>query len=298
MDRQQDEQDIEFETFLRQFRPRRPPAFRAVRLRRLVTPRNLGVAAAVLLACAIPVRFLWNQSAAHGPSGGSAREDSSLPTSNGRSITSDGPARTRQEDSALGRALNLIPSVEATLSAFAPPATPQDRMPITTLTGGGRVFTARAPAAPRRKVTARVQPAYPPEAKRLGLEAYVVLKLTVSPAGAVTETERISGVVNLHPDEENGSARAEFYAANPYAFTIAAEAAAKQWQFETASSSMTCFVSFIFHLTSGPDLTKSGPARPSSTTLAAVPGSSQPASWHQVPPCASMVKSSNRRSGL
>lgn len=147
---------------------------------------------------------------------------------------------------------------------------------MTTFTGRGSVFTARAPAAPRRKVTARVQPAYPPEAKRLGLEAYVVLKLTVNPAGAVTETERISGVVNLHPDEENGSARAEFYAANPYAFTIAAEAAAKQWRFETASSSMTCFVSFAFHLTSGPDLTKSGPARPSSTTLSAVPGSSQP----------------------
>jgi protein TonB len=122
----------------------------------------------------------------------------------------------------------------------------------------------------------RVKPAYPVEAEQLGLEAYVVLKLKVNRAGDVTGTDRISGVVNLRPDEENASARAEFYAANPYAFTVAAEAAARQWKFEGANSGMTCFVAFTFHLTPGPDLTKSAPVRPGSATLSAVPGSPRP----------------------
>jgi protein TonB len=128
----------------------------------------------------------------------------------------------------------------------------------------------------RRKVVTRVKPAYPPEAQRLGLEAYVVLKLTVNPAGDVTKTERINGVVNLRPDEENASARAEFYATNTYAFTIAAESAAREWKFEPANSGMTCFVSFVFRLTPGPDLTQRAPSRPGSPTLSAVPGSSRP----------------------
>ena len=262
MDRPQDEQDVEFETFLRQFRLRRPPAFRAVRLRRLVTPRNLGVAAAVLLACAIPVRFLWSDDTSKDQTNAASRDNVSLPSS-GQTVATEGLTRVRQEQPALGRALNLIPSIETTLSASAPPSTPQDRVDV------------RLPVVPRRKVEKRVRPAYPPEVQRLGLEAYVVLKLTVSPAGEVTQTDRISGVVNLRPDEENASARAEFYAANPYVFTTAAEGAAKQWRFESSDSSMTCFVSFTFHLTPGPDLAQNK-SRPASATLSPVPGSSRP----------------------
>jgi protein TonB len=82
--------------------------------------------------------------------------------------------------------------------------------------------------------------------------------------------------VNLRPDEEHASERAEFYAANPHAFAIAAEAAAREWKFETANSAMTCFVSFMFRLTPGPDLTQSTPPRPGSATLSPVPGSSRP----------------------
>jgi TonB family protein len=123
---------------------------------------------------------------------------------------------------------------------------------------------------------ARVKPAYPAEAQQLGLEAYVVLKLTVNRAGYVTETERIRGVVNLRPDEANASARVEFYAANPFAFTLAAEAAAKQWQFETGNSAMTCFAAFTFHLTTEPDFKRSTPSRSGSATLSAVPGSARP----------------------
>jgi protein TonB len=170
--------------------------------------------------------------------------------------------------------LNLIPSVETALSAYAPPATPQDRVDVTL--PGARSFSTSRLRPPSRKVIARVKPAYPPEAERLGLEAYVVLKLTVNPAGEVTKIERINGVVNLRSDEPNASARAEFYAADPYAFTVEAETAAKQWTFEAANSSMTCFVAFTFHLAPGPDLTTNTPIRPGSATLSAVPGSPRP----------------------
>jgi TonB family protein len=247
---QDDEQDRELVAFLRQFSLRTPPTFKGIGLRRLATARNLGIAAAVLLAIAVPLRFSSNQGTV-------------------QKRTDEGPPEVQQRnskraESALSRAMDLMPSVETTLSAFAPPATPQDHVNVA------------LPAAPRRKVIARVKPAYPAEAQRLGLEAYVVLRLTVNRAGDVTKTERITGVVNLHPDEQGASDRAEFYAANPYAFALAAEAAATQWKFEPAVSSMTCFASFTFSLQPGPDLTKSPPLRPPSGTLVAVPGSSQP----------------------
>jgi len=255
---EQDKQDVEFEAFLRQFRPRTPPAFRAGRLSRLVAPRTLALAAAIVLACAIPARFVWNQRA------NPAQTQSANP---GQPIAVDGLARVRQEnperrDSALNRAINIIPSVETTLSAFTPAATLQDRADVA------------LPAAPRRKVLTRVKPEYPPEAQRLGLEADVVLRLTVNQAGFVTATERTSGVVKLRPDEEHASERAEFYAANPDAFALAAEAAAQQWKFEAAESGMTCFVSFTFRLTPGADTNKTAP--PGSATLTPVPGSSRP----------------------
>jgi len=261
MDQQQDEQDVEFEAFLRQFRPRTPPSFKPGRLSRLVTPRTLAIAAAIVLACAIPARFVWNQRASPG------QNQSASP---GQRIAVDGLARVRQEkperrDSALNRALNIIPSVETALSAFTPAGTLQDRADVA------------LPAAPRRKVLTRVKPEYPPEAQRLGLEADVVLRLTVNQAGFVTATERTSGVIKLRPDEENASERAEFYAANPYAFAMAAEAAALQWKFEAAESGMTCFVSFTFRLKPGGAVNTTAPSPGSgSATLTPVPGSSRP----------------------
>jgi len=249
---QEDEHDKEFVALLRQFRPITPPTFTAVRLRRLAAPTTLAIAAAIVLAFAIPARLAWNQRA------GTVLNQ----RAGAQTITREVPTRARQDNSPLGRALHLIPSVETTLSAFAPPSTPEDRVDVA------------LPAAPPRRIVTRVKPAYPAEAQRLGLEAYVVLKLTVNRAGNVTETERISGVVNLRPDEDNASGRVEFYAANPYAFTLAAEAAARQWQFETGNSSMTCFAAFTFHLTTEPDLTRS--TSPGSATLSAVPGASRP----------------------
>jgi protein TonB len=252
---EEDEQDKEFVALLRQFRPIAPPTFTTVRLRRLSTPTTLAIAAAIVLAFAIPVRLARNERASTVLNQGAGAP---------QTITGEAPTRVSQDNSSLGRTLHLIPSVETTLSAFAPPSTSEDRVDVA------------LPAAPRRRVVTRAKPAYPPEAQRLGLEADVVLKLTVDRAGNVTETERIRGVVNLRPDEDNASARVEFYAANPYAFTLAAEAAAKQWRFETANSSMTCFAAFTFHLTTEPDLTRSTPSRPGSPTLSAVPGSARP----------------------
>ena len=257
MDQQHDTEDVEFEAFLRRFRPRTPPAFRAGRLGRLATPRTLALAAAIVLACAVPVRFVWNQRA-NPEQNPSARTD--------RAIAVDGVVRVRQQNqnrpAALNRALKIIPSVETTLSAFAPADTLQDRVDVA------------LPAAPRRKVLKRVKPDYPPEAARLGVEAYVVLRLTVNRAGVVTATERTSGVVNLRPDEEHASERADFYATNPYAFAIAAEAAAQQWKFEAAESGMTCFVSFTFRLTPGAEANTTAPS--GAATLTPVPGSSRP----------------------
>ena len=125
MDTQRDEQDIEFEAFLRQFRLRTPPAFRAVRLRRRVTPRTLGIAAAVLLACAIPLQFLWNHSASDDRTTAASRE----------TLSSSGSFRqfrlradaVRQEQPVVGRALSLIPSIETRLSAFPAEHSPGER---------------------------------------------------------------------------------------------------------------------------------------------------------------------------
>ena len=55
MDAQQDEQDVEFEAFLRQFQPRMPPALKSSGRR--VTLTTLAIAAGVLLVFAIPFRL-------------------------------------------------------------------------------------------------------------------------------------------------------------------------------------------------------------------------------------------------
>ena len=61
MDRQQDEHDAEFESFLRQFQPRTPPALKANRRMMLA---QLAVAAGLMLAFALPVLWLRDRSAA------------------------------------------------------------------------------------------------------------------------------------------------------------------------------------------------------------------------------------------
>jgi TonB family protein len=128
------------------------------------------------------------------------------------------------------------------------------------------------PAKPPRKALRSVTPAYPPEAQRVGVEGDVELRLTVSPSGEVTNTERLTSSVDLRPDEDNAAERAEYYARNPYAFVTAAERAATEWTFEPASTAMTLVVSFAFTLTNG----ENAGAPAASPTLSPVRGLSRP----------------------
>jgi TonB family protein len=123
------------------------------------------------------------------------------------------------------------------------------------------------PATPRRKALKRITPGYPPEAEEIGLAGEVVLKVSVNSAGDVTRTDRISSTVDLRPDEVGGRERIEFFAQHPYAFAQASEAAAKEWTFEPARTSMTVFVAFLFTLKSPEEAARAA----ASTAGAALP---------------------------
>jgi TonB family protein len=232
-----DWQDDEFEAFLRQFRPRQPAALPNRHWRTGV----LAVAATILIVAILPLRSMWRSPGATQVDGAGteARANTAAPR---------------------GSTVNGMPRVEVALAGYAPEK------------GSGQRVNVSLPGRPPRKALRSVTPPYPPEAQRVGLEGAVELKLTVNPAGDVTDTERVSSRVDLRPDQARASERAEYYAENPYAFATAAQRAAKEWTFEPANSTMTVVVSFGFTLTGGEHI---GPP-PVSPTLSSVRGPVRP----------------------
>ena len=134
-------------------------------------------------------------------------------------------------------------------------------------------------SAPLRKVIASVEPEYPPEALRLGIEADINLEVVVNAAGAVTNTEPSpAGGTMLHHDDQNVSERAEFVANHANAFRDAAVAAARQWKFEPGTTQWTCVFSFQFRLKPPDSSQAKKAARTSleSPTPSAISGSARP----------------------
>ena len=142
MDWQEKEQYPEFEAFLRQFRPSTPKALPS-RRRTVVA---LAVAATLMLAVVIPVRYWWT----------------------GPMSTPSAPAR---RDVRLTTAPNGVPQVDAMLAVYSPTEASE------------RQVNVSLPAVQPRKALSAAPPQYPLEAQRLGLEGMVELRLTVDPAG-------------------------------------------------------------------------------------------------------------------
>lgn len=210
--------DSEFEARLRQFQPSRPPELPKVPAPRRWSARTWMLTGGVVLGSLAALAVFRGVSFVTRPSGTTAtpRETSRNP-----------PSR-------------LFPQVEMMLYASAPPP----------LVGPDARVDVSFPAGPSRRAVSRVQPEYPPDAQRLGLEAMLDLRVTVDPEGRVTTTERLGGGTSVYRDDPNARERAEFVATNAHVFWKAAEAAARQWMFEPAQTSMTCVISFAFRLTS------------------------------------------------
>jgi TonB family protein len=170
VDQQQDEQDVEFEAFLRQFRPRTPPTFRAGGLSRLVTSRRLAIAAILLLACAIPFQ-LWRDKPAAQTSPSTV--EVGLPPQ---------PAGTvKPADVATNGGNKIAPrSIEggATQAGIAGGRRPG----VAAQYGPIRVGGAIKP--PIRLVS--VNAIYPEEARAAGIEGAVVMRITIGEDGSVT----------------------------------------------------------------------------------------------------------------
>jgi TonB family protein len=233
--------DTEFEARLRQFQPRRPPELPMVPAPRRPA-RTWMLTCGVVLGCLTAFAVFRGASFVTRPSGTAGTSVEPSP---------DPPSR-------------LFPQVEMTLYASAPPP----------LVGPDARVDVSFPAGPSRRAVSRVQPEYPPEAQRLGLEAGLDLRITVDPEGLVTTTERLGGGTSVYRDDPNARERAEFVATNAQVFWNAAEAAARRWTFEPAQTSMTCVISFAFRLSSASNASagraadRQRPATPS--------GSSQP----------------------
>lgn len=168
MDRQQDEQDVEFEAFLRQFQPRTPPALKAGRR---VAPTTLMIAAVVLLACAIPLRLLRDKPAA---------QNSPVPVEVG--------PRPRPAD-----AVNKVASPSSPGAATPALIAGSPRPGVVAQNGPLRVGGTIKP--PIRLVN--VNPVYPEDAQAAHVEGVVILQITIGEDGPVTNARVLRSIPML-----------------------------------------------------------------------------------------------------
>ena len=177
MDAQQDEQDVEFEAFLRQFQPRLPPA---LKVHRRVTLVRLTMAAVVLLVFAIPFRLSREKPAVlNAPGIGDvtltpkpADAVKTVPAADGANkvaspSTADAPARTAAAGSPR-------PGVAAQY---------------------GRIRVGGLIKSPTRIFS--VNAIYPEEAKAAGIQGAVVMRITIGEDGSVTNVVVLRSVPML-----------------------------------------------------------------------------------------------------
>jgi TonB family protein len=177
VDLQYDEQDVEFEAFLRKFQPRTPPA---LKVPRRVTLTKLAIAAVVLLAFAIPFRL--------------SREK---PAGQNSPTTLDVPLTPKPAD-----AVKTVAPADGA-NKRASPSTAGS--PTRTAAAGSRQPGVAAQYGPIRVGGAIKSPTrifsvnaiYPEEAKAAGIQGAVVMRITIGEDGSVTNVVVLRSVPML-----------------------------------------------------------------------------------------------------
>jgi len=113
-----DEHDAEFESFLRQFEPRQPPALKAP----LVTPNRMLIAVGIATASAMPIAWLWHAPAPATPAAPTIEDRELVP------LTGVPQVRSAPAGQSVGRPLRVgddIPAPPAKVY-HADPIYPED----------------------------------------------------------------------------------------------------------------------------------------------------------------------------
>jgi len=177
VDAHQHEHDVEFEAFLRQFRPRTPPA---LKVHRRVTLTRLAMAAVVLLVFAMPFRL--------------SREKPAVQKAPG---TVDVPLAPKSADAVKAIApadgANKMSS-PSTAGAPTPPAAAGSPRPGVAAQYGP-IRVGGVIKSPTRIFS--VNAIYPEEAKAAGIEGAVVMRITIGEDGSVTNVVVLRSVPML-----------------------------------------------------------------------------------------------------
>ena len=179
MDSQQDEQDVEFEAFLRQFQPRTPPALKV----RRVTLTKLAIAAVVLLAFVIPFRLSREKPAVQNSPGA---VDAALTPKPADVVKTVAPAD--------GASKTASPSTAGAPARTAAAGSP--RPGVAAQYGPIRVGDVGVDIRPPTRIF-NVNAIYPEEAKAAGIEGVVVMQITIGEDGSVTNAVVVRSVPML-----------------------------------------------------------------------------------------------------
>ena len=179
MDLQHDEQDVEFEAFLRQFQPRTPPALKV----RRVTLTKLAIAAVVLLAFAIPFRLSREKPAVQNSPGA---VDVALAPKPADAVKTVAPAG--------GASKMASPSTAGAPARTAAAGSP--RPGVAAQYGPIRVGDVGVDIRPPTRIF-NVNAIYPEEAKAAGIQGVVVMLITIGEDGSVTNAVVVRSVPML-----------------------------------------------------------------------------------------------------
>jgi len=183
VDSRPDEQDVEFEAFLRQFQPRTPPA---LKLRRRVTLTGLAIAAVVLLVFAIP--FRWS------------REKPAVQNSPGIGDVEIAPIAPKPAEAAKSVApadgANKMASPSTAGAPTRRAAAGSQRPGVAAQYGPIRVGGVGVDIRPPTRIV-NVNAIYPEEAKAAGIQGVVVMRITIGEDGSVTNVVVLRSVPML-----------------------------------------------------------------------------------------------------
>jgi len=180
VDLQHDEQDVEFEAFLRQFQPRTPPALKGPRR---VTLTKLAIAAVVLLAFVIPFRLSREKPAVQNSPGA---VDAALTPKPADVVKTVAPAD--------GASKTASPSTAGAPARTAAAGSP--RPGVAAQYGPIRVGDVGVDIRPPTRIF-NVNAIYPEEAKAAGIEGVVVMQITIGEDGSVTNAVVVRSVPML-----------------------------------------------------------------------------------------------------
>jgi TonB family protein len=179
--------DEEFEIFLRQFQPSRPKALPQERHATTL----LAVAALVVAAVVVPLRFAYrgNAGSAPQPAMPAASSTSGSPDRSGELGSPTEIPRAAPMPRDLERNTILIPRRQPSRSAARQPSASASPA------AGRRVKVGGAVSAPRKIVD--VKPVYPEEAKAAGIEGIVILGIVIGEDGSVIDAQVLRSIPEL-----------------------------------------------------------------------------------------------------